>query len=156
SCELCAGPERKHLIQRHGRPEPAVERGRWLGRQDAVRAMIDLSDGLLRDARHLAEQSGCQIDLALDQLPLSPAFEAFRAINKSEEQVQGLTAAGGEDYHLLLSVARESLEEISRAFEQQFGTPLYAVGSVKEGPPNVRTLRNGSPAEVQQQEFKHF
>lgn len=156
SCELLADSHREHLIQRHCRPEPALDQGHWLGRQDAVHAMIDLSDGLLRDARHLAEQSGCHIDLALDQLPLSPAFEAFGAIKRSQEQVQGLAAAGGEDYHLLLSVAGEFREEISRAFERQFGTPLYAVGSVKEGPPNVRTLRNGSPAEVHQKEFKHF
>lgn len=147
---------REDLIRWHCRPEPAIRMGRWLGQQSAVHAMIDLSDGLLQDARRLAEQSNCGINIALDQLPLSPAFEAFCRIDQTPEQAQELAAAGGEDYRLLLAVGGEHLSAIARRFEQQFGGALYAVGTVESGSPEIRTLRNGSPVEIQQQEFKHF
>ena len=39
-----------------------------------ARAMMDVSDGLLLDARRLAEASGCGVEIDLDALPLSDAF----------------------------------------------------------------------------------
>lgn len=149
-------PYRKELLQWHFHPEPAVHHGRWLGQQAAVHAMIDLSDGLLNDARHLAEQSNCRIQISLDQLPLSPAFEAFGKIDRTPEQVQEFAAAGGEDYHLLLTVSKAQYPAAARQFEQRFGGALYAVGTVEPGAPEVCTLRKGSPVEIQQQKFQHF
>lgn len=147
---------RNELLQWHFHPEPAVHQGHWLGRQAAVHAMIDLSDGLLNDARHLAEQSHCRITVSLDQLPLSPAFEAFGKIDRTSEQAQEFAAAGGEDYHLLLAVSKTRYPAVARQFEQRFGGALYAVGTVEPGAPEVCTLRNGSPVEIQQQKFQHF
>lgn len=151
-----AGHYRDELLQWHFCPEPAVREGRWLGAQAAVHAMIDLSDGLLNDARHLAEQSNCRINIALDQLPLSPAFEAFGKIGRTSEQTEELAAAGGEDYHLLLTVSKAQYAAVARQFEQQLGGALYVVGAVESGSPKVCTLRNGSPVEIQQKNFQHF
>ncbi len=147
---------RSELLQWHFRPEPAVRQGRWLGEQPAVHAMIDLSDGLLSDARHLAEQSGCRITIALDQLPLSGDFKAFGKIGRTAEQLRELAAAGGEDYHLLMTVSQAQYSAVARQFEQRFGGVLHVVGTVESGSSEVRTLRNGSPVEIQQHHFQHF
>lgn len=147
---------RNELLQRHFRPEPAVREGRWLGKQSAVHAMIDLSDGLLNDARHLAAQSRCRITIALEQLPLSGDFKAFGKIERTSEQLRELAAAGGEDYHLLLTVSQAQYPTVARQFVQRFGRALHAIGTVESGPPEVRTLHNGSPVEIQQQHFQHF
>lgn len=147
---------RRNLIRWHCRPEPAVSRGRWLGEQPDVHAMIDLSDGLLRDARRLADQSSSCITISLDRLPLSLAFEAFCKRERSPEQAQELAAAGGEDYHLLLTVAGERCSRVTRRFERRFGTPLHVIGTVEAGLPEACMLRDGTPAEVRQQEYKHF
>lgn len=53
--------------------------------------MLDLSDGLAVDAAHLAERSGCRVEIELDRVPLAPGAT-----------VDDL--AFGEDYELLAAV----------------------------------------------------
>jgi thiamine-monophosphate kinase len=72
--------------QRHARPPLRLEEGRRLAAQ--AHALIDLSDGLARDASHVARRSGCRLVIDLERVPLAP-----------EATVADL--AFGEDYELL-------------------------------------------------------
>jgi thiamine-monophosphate kinase len=72
--------------QRHSRPPLRLEEGRRLAA--SADALIDLSDGLAPDARHIAHRSGCRLVIELERVPLAP----------------GATIADlgfGEDYELL-------------------------------------------------------
>ena len=72
--------------ERHARPPLRLEEGRRLAL--VAGALTDISDGLAVDAAHLAERSGCRLEIDLEQVPLAEGAT-----------VEDLSF--GEDYELL-------------------------------------------------------
>ncbi|QIB66150.1 thiamine-phosphate kinase [Kineobactrum salinum] len=84
----------EYLERRFFRPLPRLELGiRLLG---SATAAIDISDGLLADAGHIAAASGVQLQLQPELLPLSAALLA----QPDREQALRWALAGGDDYEL--------------------------------------------------------
>ncbi|CAN5194333.1 thiamine-phosphate kinase [soil metagenome] len=130
------GPER--LVRKHLRPEPRVEAGLLAARLGA-RAMIDLSDGLASDVRHICERSGvgCRIDLGL--LPIAGDTREYAVSSDRDPEV--LAATCGEDYELLVAAPEEVVEVLG----SESGVPITVIGEVTvEG---VTFLRGGVPVE---------
>ena len=59
------------LRERLLHPVPRLAEGRWLARRGRVHALLDLSDGLAGDVRHLAEAGKVGVLLWAGQLPVS-------------------------------------------------------------------------------------
>jgi len=76
--------------QRFVRPPLRIDEGVELARD--AHAMLDLSDGLARDAAHIAARSGCRLLIELEQVPLAPGA--------THEDL-----AFGEDYELLAATS---------------------------------------------------
>lgn len=127
-------PER--LANKHLRPAPRVEAGLAASRL-GVGAMIDLSDGLASDARHLCERSGvgCQVDL--DLLPVAADTRSFLTSLGYEPEI--VAATGGEDYELLISAPQPVMERMA----ESVGVPLSTVGEVTDGAEGVVFVRGG-------------
>src|SRR3954468_3857740 len=71
------------------RPPLRVDEGLRLGA--SAHALMDVSDGLARDAGHMARRSGCRLVIELERVPLAPGAELS-------------DLAFGEDYELLAAV----------------------------------------------------
>ncbi len=87
------------LVDIYRRPVPLLAAGQELA--PYARAMMDVSDGLLLDAKRMAEASGCDIEIDLDALPLS---EAFRSARGAILEARLFAATSGDDYALLAAL----------------------------------------------------
>jgi len=117
------------LRRRQLEPTPRLAVGRALKAAGAT-AMIDLSDGLGADARHLAAASGVKLEIEAEAVPLAPAAVALsRAMDRDPWRL----LSGGEDYELLACVPPDRLGEATAAVGSEGGTALTQVGEVRAG-----------------------
>ncbi|HRZ41342.1 MAG TPA: thiamine-phosphate kinase [Bacteroidales bacterium] len=100
-----------YLLQRQLKPEPRADIINDL-RKAGVQptAMIDVSDGVASDIRHIAKQSGLGCVIFEDKLPIfQTAYDQL-----AEMQIDPTTAAlnGGEDYELLFTISQADYDKI--------------------------------------------
>jgi thiamine-monophosphate kinase len=147
---LQLGVDAPELAAAHLRPVPRIVEGQWLAAQPGAHALIDVSDGLLQDAGHLAERSKVGVDVSPDLLPMAEALtEAAARLGPSAES---FILAGGEDYELAVALDPSTAAKLCQAFEREFGLPLTIVGRFSADWSGVRLA--GEP--IAQGGFEHF
>ena len=92
----------EYLWQRFYRPQPELALGMAL--RGIASAAIDVSDGLLADAGHIAAASGVRIVIDAKHLPLSPALTSL----PDREVVLAWALSGGDDYRLAFTLPSEA------------------------------------------------
>ncbi len=91
-------PGHDDLLAAYRRPHPRLAEGRALG--PYAHAMMDVSDGLLIDARRMAETSGLAVTIDLTAVPLSSAYIDFAGRTRDARLA---AATAGDDYELLFA-----------------------------------------------------
>jgi thiamine-monophosphate kinase len=138
------------LIQRYRVPQPRIAIG--LSLQGCASACMDISDGLMQDAAHLARCSDVALRIDAHRLPLSSATFALR--DKTATWLEYIVN-GGDDYELLFtapSSQADSLAQIARSS----GVAITKIGHVTSG--NGVTLHNedGTEIKIAKQGWQHF
>ncbi len=103
------------LVKRHIDPQPRIEAGQALACSRAASAMMDISDGLAGDLRHIMKQSGVGARIFLDRLPLSAAYR--RAVPAAFGDFYLPALSGGEDYELLFTVPQRNEKRVQALAE---------------------------------------
>jgi thiamine-monophosphate kinase len=142
------------LLEKHHKPEPRIEEGLFLSSFPEVHAMMDLSDGIASDLKHILDASGKKAVVNVDQLPLSDAL--IQVADEQHWDAVELAATGGEDYELLLTVAAEDFPAIEQNFLNRFGKPLCPIGFIEEGAPRIQWLKEGVEYPFSKSGFNHF
>jgi thiamine-monophosphate kinase len=122
------------LAGKHLEFEPRLAEARWLAQHFSVHAMLDISDGLAGDLRHLLTASRVGAELLSTSIPVSR--EARRAAKAKPSAKPALLAAltDGEDFELLFTVASRDAVPLLDAWRKQFPKlPLTCIGKIKAG-----------------------
>jgi thiamine-monophosphate kinase len=104
-----SGPLGGSILGRHLTFTPRVHAGRTLASHSVARAMIDLSDGLSRDVRHLCRESNVGVEIEADAIPIHA--DARTLAKQSGKHPLHHALHDGEDYELLAAVAADASAE---------------------------------------------
>ncbi len=139
---------RAHLTARYRVPQPRLALGQAL--RGLASAGLDISDGLVADAGHMAASSSVAIEIDCDRIPLSDGARA--AVIKDSAWRQSILG-GGDDYELLLAVppsrAQAAIDAAARA-----DVALAEIGRVSSGT-GVNVTAGGKPLHVAVPGYTH-
>lgn len=144
---LGRNPHADSLLKAFLDPEPQVGLGRALVNRKLASAMIDTSDGLSVDLRHLCEESRCGADIDLEALPVSPELRRF------ERRPLECALHGGEDYQLLFAVPPRRVTEVLK-LRKRFA--LSPVGEFRRGRGIVVVDRTGQRRPLETRGYEHL
>ena len=103
--------------ERFASPTPRLHEGEYVARMGA-HAMLDISDGLAADSRHLAAASGVRLRIEASRLPLGPGVSAAAAL------------VSGEEYELLFAAPPQLAGVLMADWTSVSGTALTDIGEV--------------------------
>ena len=139
--DIMFGDLNTEAAKAHRRGQARTAEGAWLGARTEVHAMMDISDGIGSDIKHIMEQSKVGATINLEQVP-------------TDYDIRYATT-GGEDYELLLTIEPESFNAIAQALYDATGTTLTAIGTITDTE-TLTWLDNGVPSDIEIRGFEHF
>ena len=134
------------LIHRHKRPQPRIRAASDLIATDLVGAMMDISDGIASDLRHILKASGVGAIVELDRLPLTEEF--MRVCKEQNWNAYELATGGGEDFELLFTAPAE-LEKRTDIIT------VYPIGRIVEGS-ELQWFHGGVRTDFDTTGYEHF
>jgi len=137
------------LESRFLRPTPPIGLGAKLAEIGAT-AMIDISDGLLADANHIAESSDCGIAIELERIALFPGVAGIATLCGKDEGI--FAAQSGEEFELLFTISKDDIVAILSA---DIDYPVTEIGHIRSGD-GVKITRNGNPISIKETGWRHF
>ena len=135
------------------RPEPRLIFRKALRKY--ANAALDISDGLLADAAHLARASGVSLELSIDDVPLSRASKAW--LSGQDDPLKGLESlvSGGDDYELLFSASPSHAGDLLQR-AKALGQSVTKVGQVvASGEAPLNTLYKGRAVRFTKTGYRH-
>ena len=118
---------KKEFLQKHLYPEPRLDLGQWLAKKRRATAMIDISDGLSTDLRHLCESSGVGAKVWIARIPKVALPGDARRMGLDPLR---LALDGGDDYELLFTVPRGLARRLPHAIGE---VPVTVIGEITRG-----------------------
>ncbi|MFQ5900115.1 MAG: thiamine-phosphate kinase [Thermodesulfobacteriota bacterium] len=143
----------REVILAHIDPQPRVAVGRTIAEREIATAMIDISDGLLKDLKHITEESRVGARIEFSRLPTSDVLKRY-LIEAPEDKTLPLT--GGEDYELLFT-SPPSLSCKVEETAKELGCPCSYIGDIVSLSKGVTVMdEDERPIFFKYEGFDHF
>ncbi|HRK11378.1 MAG TPA: AIR synthase-related protein, partial [Thauera sp.] len=132
------------------RPQPRLALGRAL--RGVASAMLDVSDGLLGDLRHILERSHTGALIETAALPLARLL----ATGADPVLCRHCLLAGGDDYELLFCAATAQRDTV-RALATELELPVHRIGSLTADSGSIHMREaDGTLAPLAPSGYDHF
>ncbi|WP_090256347.1 thiamine-phosphate kinase [Roseivirga pacifica] len=140
----------KYIVQRQLKPAARMDIIHELNEKDVVpTSMIDISDGLASECMHISRNSGLNVAIYEDKLPIDKqTYDTAVEFN-----LDPITAVlnGGEDYELLFTIKQEDHAKLDTHPDIHFIGYMH-----KEQVGNVLITKNGNQVPLKAQGWDHL
>ena len=139
-----------YILERQLKPEARKDIISLLASLDVKpTSMIDVSDGVASELKHICKNSNVGASIYEDKLPIDPT--TFNTARSFELDPLTIALNGGEDYELLFTVKQDDYDKIK-------GNPhLTAVGHITDASAGIHLITNsGNQIELKAQGWDSF
>jgi thiamine-monophosphate kinase len=123
--------------------EPKAQLKKALKLAPFVNSMIDISDGLASEIKHICNESNCGAIIYKNKIPISD--EVRDIANKLSEDEYEYALFGGEDFELVCTVSKENIDKVNG----------FLVGEITETK-EIRLSSNGKETLIDKKGYDHF
>ena len=127
----------------HFYPVPRLQVGNWIRKSRLATAMIDISDGISVDLRHICDESGVAAILISNNIPVAKNANLELALH------------GGEDYELIFTVPRRA-----KVPSRIAGVAITEIGEIRNRRDYSTAIQilgdNGKVRPLPQRGWEHF
>ncbi len=145
--------DKASLAMRYHLPEPRLSIGAAIA--GFATAAIDVSDGLIADAGHLARASGLRAEIDAVSIPRSTAAGAWVARQTNRWKALAAVASFGDDYEILFA-APSSMRRSVTVAAKAAKTEVSRIGSMVRGEGAALLDENGREIAIPSAGFDHF
>jgi thiamine-monophosphate kinase len=144
------------LAGKHLDFEPRLAEARWLAAHFDLHAMLDVSDGLAGDLRHLLAAGNVGAELLKSAIPISRAAKLNARRGDAAKPALLAALTDGEDFELLFTVAARTAVPLLDAWKRAFpALKLSCIGRIVAAPGiTLRDARGAQPLTVSG--YTHF
>ena len=122
------------LAGKHLDFEPRLAEARWLAENFSIHAMMDISDGLAGDLRHILRASNVGAELLKATIPISQAAKKIGKKGDAAKPAFVAALTDGEDFELLFTVASNDAVPLLDAWKKKFpDIRLSCIGKIVTG-----------------------
>jgi thiamine-monophosphate kinase len=139
-----------YVLERQLKPEARADVIRILNDlQIKPTAMIDVSDGLASEIKHICKQSNLGCTVYEDKIPIDQ--ETYDTARSFDMDPTMYALNGGEDYELLFTIRQDDYEKIKEVKQ------ISVIGFMTEAPAGVNLITKSGPVvEIKAQGFDHM
>jgi thiamine-monophosphate kinase len=111
--------------------QPRLTEACWLAENFKLHSMMDISDGLAGDLRHLLKASRVGAELLTSAIPIAPHARKIAKSDSSAKPPLLAALTDGEDFELLFTVASRDAVTVLDAWRKRFPQlPLSCIGKI--------------------------
>jgi thiamine-monophosphate kinase len=133
------------ILEKHLDFEPRIAEANWLAQNFPIHSMIDLSDGLAGDLRHILNASNVGAEILKSAIPISRAAKITAKENSTAKPAIISALTDGEDFELLFTLASKDAVKLLDSWKKKFPKlKLSCIGKIISGEGITIRDKNGS------------